>query len=136
VTRDPDAPTTRLLGRGLRRRCPRCGDRPFVSYFELAETCPSCGLRFEREEGYWAGALIVNTTVTFLSFLVVFVGGVLLTWPDVPWAGLMAVTIGVNLVLPILFYPISKTVWSAMELSWHPLEEDEIDDADSSLRSP
>ena len=105
-----------------------------MSYFELAETCPSCGLRFEREERYWAGALIVNTTVTFLSFLVVFVAGVLLTWPEVPWAGLMAVTIGVNLILPILFYPISKTVWSAMELSWHPLEEDEIEDAVFHLR--
>ncbi len=23
--------------------------------------CPRCGLKFEREEGYWLGAIIINT---------------------------------------------------------------------------
>ena len=96
-----------------------------MSFFDLAETCPECGLRFEREEGYWVGAMIINTIVTFGSFLVFFVGGTLLTWPDVPWGALMAVTIGANVLIPILFYPVSKTVWVGMELSWHPLEEGE-----------
>jgi uncharacterized protein (DUF983 family) len=132
VTRDPDASLTTLVGRGLRRRCPRCGAKPFQSYFHLAETCPGCGMKFEREEGYWAGALIVNTTVTFVSFLVVFVGGILITWPEVPWAGLMAVTIGINLLIPVLFYPNSKTVWSGLELSWHSREDEELGE----LRSP
>jgi hypothetical protein len=92
----------------------------------MKKTCQQCGLHFEREDGYWSGALIINTTVTFASFLLVFVGGTLITWPEVPWGALMATTIVINAAIPVLFYPQSKTTWSALEMSWHPLEPDEI----------
>jgi uncharacterized protein (DUF983 family) len=115
-----------MIGRAFRRRCPRCGGKAFSSYFTLREHCPQCGLGFEREEGYWVGALVINTAVVFGSFLVLFVGGMLLFWPDVPWGGLAAVTLGTMALLPILFYPWSKTLWMALELSWHPLEDHEV----------
>ncbi|HSJ33718.1 MAG TPA: DUF983 domain-containing protein [Acidimicrobiia bacterium] len=119
-----------MIGRGLRRRCPRCGASDvFRSFFELRERCPSCGLRFEREAGYWVGAMIIITTVTFGLFILLLVGGILITWPDVPWNWLLAVTIGANLLVPILFYPRAKTLWAALELSWHPLEPEEIQSA-------
>ena len=118
-----------MIGRAVRRRCPRCGGKAFSSYFGLTEHCGRCGLRFEREEGYWVGALIINTTVVFGAFLIVFVGGMAITWPDVPWGALLAVTLGAMAILPVLFYPLSKTLWMAVELSWHPLEEDEISEA-------
>jgi len=95
----------------------------------LRDHCSRCGLHFEREQGYWVGALIINTTVTFGSFVILFVGGMIVYWPDVPWGGLMAVTIGVMAVLPVVFYPFSKTIWMALELSWHPLEPGEIEQA-------
>ena len=118
-----------MLGRASRRRCPRCGERAFRSFYGLRDDCSRCGLHFEREHGYWVGALIINTTVTFGSFVIVFVGGMIVYWPDVPWGGLMAVTIGVMAVLPVVFYPFSKTIWMALELSWHPLESAEIEQA-------
>ncbi len=34
-------------------------------------------------------------------------------------------TIAANILVPVWFYPVSKTLWMALELSWHPLEEDE-----------
>lgn len=95
----------------------------------MMETCPNCGLEFEREQGYWVGAVIVNTTVTFSTFIGGFLLLVLLTWPEVPWATVMGTTIVANAVIPVVFYPISKTVWSALELSWHPLEPTEIEAA-------
>jgi hypothetical protein len=91
--------------------------------------CDSCGLRFEREQGYWVGALIINTAVTFATFLVLFVGGMALTWPDVPWGVIAAVTLVSMILVPLLFYPLSKTIWMALELSWHPLEDQEVADA-------
>ena len=120
-----------MVGRALRRRCPRCGEPAFNSWFTLNETCRACGLRFEREPGYWVGAVTINTIVIFATFLIVFGGSVFLTWPDVPWTGVLIVTLAVNLLVPTIFYPISKTVWAALELSWHPLEPDEIDAAAS-----
>lgn len=92
----------------------------------MKETCPECGLRFERESGYWVGAIIINTAVIFGTFLLTFGGSILLTYPDVPWTAVLLLTGAANLLIPILFYPLSKSLWSAMELSWHPLEPDEI----------
>lgn len=95
----------------------------------MREDCLTCGLRFEREPGYWVGAVIINTAVIFGTFLVVFGGMVLLTWPEVPWVTVLVVTLLANMVIPVVFYPMSKTVWLAMELSWHPLEPSEIEAA-------
>lgn len=92
----------------------------------MLEHCARCGLEFEREEGYWVGAMIANTTVTFATFVAVFGGSVVITWPNVPWALVLVATLVANTVVPVLFYPISKTVWLALELSWHPLEGEEI----------
>jgi Na+(H+)/acetate symporter ActP len=72
------------------------------------------------------GAVIINTTVIFATFLVVFGGMILLTWPEVPWTVVLVTTVVANVVIPVFFYPMSKTVWLALELSWHPLEPDEI----------
>ena len=69
--------------------------------------------------------MIINTTLTFALFLGVFVGGMVVFWPDVPWAGLLAVSVVVMGGVPIAFYPRSKTTWLAIELSYHPLEPDE-----------
>ncbi len=118
-----------MVGRALRRRCPRCGAPAFTSWFALKEHCDSCGMRFEREPGYWVGAVIINTTVIFVTFVVLFGGLVVATWPDVPWATVMIVTVAANIAIPVVFYPMSKTVWSALELSWHPLEPEEIEAA-------
>ena len=122
-----------MLGRALRRQCPRCGTAAFDSWFEMKESCATCGHQFEREPGYWVGAVIINTTVIFATFLLVFGGLVLATWPDVPWTTVLIVTAVANVVVPIVFYPLSKTIWMALELSWHPLEDGELADAQARL---
>jgi hypothetical protein len=84
--------------------------------------CPGCGLRFEREEGFWVGAMIVNIAVTELAFVVVLVGGIVLWWPEVPWVALTVVAVGVNAVVPVLFYPWSKTIWMAVDVLLHRMD--------------
>lgn len=96
----------------------------------MKEDCSRCGLRFEREPGYWVGAMIINTTIVFATFLVSFGAGLLVTWPDVPWVGLLVFLVVVNGTVPVLLYPQSKTLWSALEMGWHPLEPAEIEAAD------
>ena len=42
----------------LRQRCPKCRDGPiFSGRVRMNEFCPRCGLRFEREPGYFLGAM-------------------------------------------------------------------------------
>jgi len=111
-----EAGTFRVLIRGLRKRCPRCGERRiFESFFRLRPRCPVCDLRFEREEGGFLGAIALNYLVAVGVWLVVLVVGIALTVPDVPVAPLLAASIIVLVAVPLWFYPRSKTLWAAIE---------------------
>jgi uncharacterized protein (DUF983 family) len=114
----------RMVGRALIRRCPRCGqNKIFRRWLTLAPHCPRCGLLFEREEGYWTGAIGINCVITELLFVLIFVATIALTLPDVPWTPLLIAAIAVNVTFPFFFYPMSKTCWMAMDLHFNPLEE-------------
>jgi uncharacterized protein (DUF983 family) len=106
----------RLLVRGLTRHCPRCGSgHLFRHYFTMVPDCPRCGLHFEREPGYWTGALAINIAVIFAIFAVAFVAILAFTVPDVPVGPTLAVLVPVMVLGPILFYPFSKTLWMAVD---------------------
>ncbi len=93
-----------------------------VRGLEIRHTCPSCGHHFERHEGYWIGAVAVNTVATIGVFGVLLVAGTVLTWPDVPWGWLTVAGVLVTLLFPIGFYPWSKLLWVALDLTLHPIE--------------
>jgi uncharacterized protein (DUF983 family) len=115
-----------LLTRGMTRRCPNCGERHiFRRWLLMVERCPRCGLHFEREEGYWTGAVAINTIATEVVFVILLVAVVVRTWPDVPMVRLLVAGVLLNALFPFLFYPISKTLWVAIDLILHPLEERE-----------
>src|SRR3954468_6496028 len=45
----------------VRMRCPRCRQgRMFRGMFTMNDPCPVCGLVFQREEGYFLGAMYVS----------------------------------------------------------------------------
>jgi uncharacterized protein (DUF983 family) len=115
-----------LLGRGIRKRCPRCGERKlWQSYFKIVDPCPTCGLKFERgdSEGHFLGAMMINLVVTEVVVVLTIVTGILATWPDVPWGTLLMVGIPVNTSFPVFFYPYSLTIWSAFELMLMRMDE-------------
>jgi uncharacterized protein (DUF983 family) len=42
----------------LKQRCPRCREgRVFGGVLAMNATCPACGFGFEREQGYFLGAM-------------------------------------------------------------------------------
>lgn len=111
----------RRVARALLRRCPRCGaSGVFRSWTGLEESCPRCELRYEREEGYWLGAILINTVAVIGLFAFGMVAWAVAAWPDPPWGVMTAAGIGFNLVTPVLFYPFSKTLWVAIEITAHP----------------
>jgi len=126
MVKDPNAGLGTMIGRAFRSCCPRCGGGGIFSRWGvLREWCPTCGFRFERESGYFVGAMIINTGATLFLTLAVLVLGLWATWPSVPWVPLSIATILAAGLTPILFYPRSKTLWMAVELSYHRLEDAE-----------
>ena len=86
----------------------------------MAEGCPKCGDHYVREEGYWVGAIIVNTAAVMALFAVVFVGYILVSLPVIEWLPLLLIAAVVNVLFPILFFPYSKTLWVAFDLYFNP----------------
>ncbi len=81
----------------------------------MVPDCPRCGLHFEREAGYWAGALAINMIIVGGVFVVAFVILLILTIPDIPVAPVLGVLVPVAIIGPMLAYPFSKTVWVAVD---------------------
>jgi uncharacterized membrane protein len=81
----------------------------------MVDDCPRCGLHFEREQGYWAGALAINIGLAGAVFIVAFAIALVLTVPDVPVVPLLAILVPLMIVVPTLGYPFSKTIWVAVD---------------------
>jgi uncharacterized protein (DUF983 family) len=126
----PPLTTGRLLLRGILRHCPLCGDsNSFESYFRMKERCPRCNFKFDRIEGQRVGALGMNTIVTFATLGVVVVGGLIITYPEFDLTVLLPLAIAVALLMPVLFYPFSRTLWNSIDLAMRPITPDDDVDA-------
>ena len=109
----------RVLGRALRLRCPRCGATPlFRAWFRMQSACGLCGLRFERAQGYFVGAIYVNYTVT----VAVVIGGFLLLWryTGISMTTQFLIWIPVTIALPLVVFPYSRSLWLALEYLINP----------------
>lgn len=101
---------------GFTRRCARCGSgHLFHGYFHMVPDCPRCDLHFEREQGYFSGALAINIIATGGLFAIVFVTLLILTVPDVPVVPVLAIVLPIAAFGPIVYYPFSKTMWVAVD---------------------
>jgi len=118
LTRIPDKPqafnVTRLqiVARGLSNRCPNCGGRTLFrkgTFFQINSACPACGLKIERDEGFFLGSMSLNYGVTIVGFLapVLFAAyrGWIGTTTAIVLAGFGAI------VVPALLYRSSRSWW-------------------------
>jgi hypothetical protein len=93
----------------------------------MAERCPTCTLRFERVHGHWIGSLGTNTTVVFGVMFVVLLAGSLLSFPEPPGMWLLWVEVALAVAGPVLFFPASRMIWTAIDLLMRPLVPGELD---------
>ena len=120
-----EAGTGAVLLRGIRRRCPRCGERGiFRSRLHLSERCPTCDLRFEREEGGFLGAMTLNYLASVVVWVAMFAVVLVFTVPDVPVVPLLVASVVVLAIVPLWFFPHSKTLWAAIEFLVHRSDPD------------
>jgi uncharacterized protein (DUF983 family) len=119
-----DFPTHgRLLMRGLTRRCAWCGDRRayFVGWFKRVEQCRRCGHGYRRgDHAFELGALTANIMLTFSMILLTILVTVLATLPDGHVWWVVGPACAVALVGPLIFYPVSFTLWQAIDLWMRP----------------
>ena len=117
-----------LFWRAIRLRCPNCGGGPiFDGWMRMRSRCPRCGLPLERgEQGYQVGSYMFAIIAAELVFAAIFVGVLLLTWPDPPWDLLLYGGMVLMVVVPFLFFPFSKTLFLAFDLTFRPATPEEL----------
>jgi uncharacterized protein (DUF983 family) len=127
-----------MLARALVLRCPHCGARRtfLAGWFRRHDRCRTCGIRWRREEGFELGAVTINTVLTFGSIVVVMAAVVIATVPDVPGLPLVGALAGVALLMPVLVYPFTYTLWLAVDLRVHPPDAQELAEASLAVATP
>ncbi len=114
----------RSIWRGVHLRCPRCGAAPlFRGFFSMYPACLSCGLRFEREQGYFVGAIYINYGATAIIMIAGFF------WLD----RLIELSLAHQLIFwssfavsfPLFFFRYSKSLWLSLDYIVSPEEAPE-----------
>jgi len=117
-----------MFRRGLTGRCAVCGNfRLAKNWVRVHEECSQCGFPIERKDGHLVGAVGMNTIVTFGAMLISFVIAVLILGSGTSPLALILAVAPVMLIVSVVFFPISKTLWSAIDLMFVALEPGEVD---------
>ena len=102
------------LARGARLRCPVCGRAPiFQAPFRVKHHCRACGALFQREEGFFVGAVMINVVTTEAA--VMGAAGLWLLLSGGRDAMLLPLLFAVALLFPVAFYHHSWGLWLAAD---------------------
>jgi len=124
---EADRPTGSRLVAMFRQRCPRCfTGRVFRGVVDMNETCPVCGLRFEREPGYFTGAMYISYLISLVLLFAIFgVVWFLLPHQSLGQVGLLCLVCGiVYLPLVPLVFRYSRILWMHLDRKLDPDVDD------------
>ena len=100
-----------LVSRGVRLRCPNCGEKSLFppGTFRIHDRCPGCGLVLNRGEGFFLGPMVVNYGIVAFVFIVPLI----VLWADDMITGAWAAGLAITscLVLPFALYKLSWSLW-------------------------
>ncbi len=80
----------------------------------MYQTCPVCGLKFEREAGYFLGAMYVSYGLALIAIVILTA----ILWLVTTWS-LMKITLWAM----ILFLPLAPTITLFSRVLWIYLDQ-------------
>jgi uncharacterized protein (DUF983 family) len=120
--KDPTKPST--VSDILHQRCPRCRSGEifrssiFRGFPRMHERCPVCDLKFEREQGYFLGAMYISYGIAL-----VMIGAIAaLLWSTTRWpittVTLWAIVVFLPAALPTTL--LARVLWIYLDQSLDP----------------
>lgn len=95
----------------VRQRCPRCRrGKMFRGVFAMNDPCSVCGLLFQREEGYFLGAMYVSYALSAAVLVPMFFA----TMALFPEANPLLLTLGVM----VAYWPFVPSVFRYSRVIW------------------
>ena len=105
----------------LAQRCPVClQGRMFAGPFRMHDACPVCGHRFEREQGFFQGAMYISWVlgVTYLGVLALLAQQFLVRVIGIGYVVLCVV--GIHLMCIPVIFRYSRVIWAHLNVSTRP----------------
>ena len=96
-----------------------------MHWVQMVPECPGCGFVFTRAPGQWLGSWFLNVCLAQTVVFAVLAIGVGFTWPDPPIKAIAVLAVVAASVLPLAFFPYSRTLWVAIDLVMTPLAFDD-----------
>lgn len=91
-----------------------CGEASIArTPFHIRHHCPVCAALFQREEGFFVGALAINVVTTELILLAFYFIYLLVT--DEPGRLLFPALIAASFLFPVAFYHHSWSIWLTLD---------------------
>ena len=101
-------PKPSLIHAILTLRCARCREgRVHATFWQMNEFCPVCGLKFEREPGYYLMGIFFGYVINAIIFLPICIALYLL---GVTWQAYVGVGVAIVLLSPLVLR-YSRVVW-------------------------
>jgi uncharacterized protein (DUF983 family) len=106
---------TKLATDILHQRCPRCRTGSIFRYSifrgfpRMHDRCPACDLKFEREEGYFLGAMYISYAFA-IGIIVVFA---ILLWAITSWSFTKD-----SIWAIVLFLPLAPAITLLARVLW------------------
>jgi len=97
-------------------KCPKCekgaifirkGNIAVLRIPEMHASCPECGYRYEKEPGYFLGAMYVSYGLTVIEMLLIF----FITYAFVPLWLFFVLILGSLIAFSFFNFRIGRTLW-------------------------
>ncbi|WP_254507262.1 DUF983 domain-containing protein [Anatilimnocola floriformis] len=114
----------KLVGRALRLKCPLCGQGSlFKGWFSMNQNCPNCGVKFEREPGFFLGSIYINYGITAVVTTVLYLVMMFTNWRST--IEQMVIAVAVAIILPMLLHRHARALWAGFD-QWHDPRDGEV----------
>jgi len=108
-------------------KCPQCQEGEFfISHpynlrkvGDLHKECSHCHLKYEKEPGFFYGAMYVSYALGVALFVTLWVSFKLF-FPSTPLNWQIAIIITLFILVAPYFYALSKIIWSNLFTSYKP----------------
>jgi uncharacterized protein (DUF983 family) len=113
----------------IRMKCPRCheGDlfetkNPFSwnKLTKMHENCQICNLKYERETGFFYGAMYISSIINMIFFVMSTVAYYVYFNNQVDWKIYIWSYILFTVLITPLLYRLSRSIWLAIFVDFEP----------------
>ena len=107
----------------LNSRCPHClQGQVFASFMKMNETCAACGIKFERENGYFMMSVFIGYVMATAALVPITL---LLYINDAPGIWYLLSLLPTLLILSPVIFHYARIVWLHLDELLDPRREEE-----------